>query len=163
MKRFQFRLERVLFVKEQRERLAEMRQQQARARWEQARAECAQIEEQIARAAVDTAQKLRQAAVLGTWQAHYERAAELGELLAAAQRRVAEAEKLLQEANRLRIQAALEVETLRDLRAKEWQNYRKQAAQQQQNRLDELGVQRWLAARGEGPFGPLDAAEGEAS
>jgi flagellar export protein FliJ len=163
MKRFQFRLERVLFVKEQRERLAEMRQQQARARWEQARVECAQIEEQIARAAVDAAEKLRQAAALGTWQAHYERAAELGELLAAAQRRVTEAEKLLQEANRLRIQAALEVETLRDLRAKEWQSYRKQAAQQQQNRLDELGVQRWLAARGEGPFGNLDAAEGEAS
>jgi flagellar export protein FliJ len=163
MKRFQFRLERVLSVKAKRERLAEMRQQQARARWEEARAECARIEEQIARTATDAAQRMRQAAALGTWQAHYERVAELGAQLAAAQRRVAEAEKLLHEANRLRIQASLEVETLRDLRAKERQNYRKQAAQQQQNRLDELGLQRWLAARGAGPFGSPDAADGEGS
>lgn len=163
MKRFQFRLQRVLSLKEQRERIAEMRQQQARARWEEARVECAQIEEQLTRTAASAAERLRQAAALGTWQAHYERAANLSELLAQAQQRVVQAEKLLQEANRLRIQAALEVETLRDLRAKEWELYRKQAAQQQQNRLDELGLQRWLAARDAGPFRSPASAEGEAS
>lgn len=147
MKRFQFRLERVLALKEQHERLAEMRQQQARTRWEEARAECSRIEEQLARTAAQTAVRLREAAALGTWQAHYEQATHLDELLTAAQRRLDEAEKQLQEMNRLRIQAAQEVETLRHLRAKEWQDYRKEAARQQQNKLDELGLQRWLAGR----------------
>lgn len=160
MKRFQFRLERVLSVKERRERLAEMRQQQARARWEAARAECAKIEEQLADAAAHAAERLQQAAALGTWRAYYERTASLDDLLAAAQRRLIEVENQLQEANRQRIQASLEVEALRDLRAKEWQNYQKQAAQQQQNRLDEIGLQRWLAAREKGPFGSPDPAEG---
>lgn len=161
MKRFQFRLQRVLALKEQRERLAELRQQQARTRWDDARTECLRIEEQLTQTTANAARRLREAAVLGTWQAHYEQAAALGELLAAAQRRLIEAEKLLQEANRLRIESALEVETLRDLRAREWQDYRKQAARQQQNNLDELGLQRWLAARDVGPFGSPDTAEGD--
>ncbi len=147
MKRFHFRLERVLSLKEQRERLAEMRQQQARARWEEARVECGRIEGELAHAAANTAARLREATALGTWEVHYEQAARLDELLAAAQQRLAEAEKLLQETNRLRIQAAQEVEMLRDLRAKEWHNYHKEMARQQQNKLDELGLQRWLAER----------------
>lgn len=147
MKRFHFRLERVLALKEQRERLAEMRQQQARARWEEARTQCARIEEELAHATAHTATRLRDAAALGTWQTHYEQAARLGELLAAAQHRLGEAEKLLQEMNRLRIQAAQEVEMLRNLREKEWHNYRREMAQQQQNKLDELGLHRWLAKR----------------
>ena len=150
MKRFQFRLEGVLALKEQRERLAEMRQQRARARWEEARAECVQIEEQLARTAANTAEKLGEAATLGTWQAHYEQVSLLDELLTAAKHRLVEAEKQLQEMNRLRIQAAQEVETLRLLRAKEWEDYRKEAARQQQNKLDELGLQRWLARQKEG-------------
>ena len=160
MKRFQFHLQRVLVLKEQRERLAELRQQQARARRDEAQAECLRMEQQLAQTTANAARRLREAAALGTWQAHYEQAAALGEMLAAAQRRVVEAEKLLQEANRLRIQAAREVETLRDLRAREWQDYRKQAARQRQNNLDELGLQRWLAARSAGPFGSPDTAEG---
>lgn len=163
MKRFQFRLERVLSLKEQRERLAEMRQQQAHSRWEAARKECVRIEEELARTAARAKEKMRESAALGTWRSHYEQAARLGELLAAAQRRLAESEKLLQEANRLRIQAALEVETLRDLRLKEWQNYRREAARRQQNQLDELGLQRWLTAQDAGPFGSSDTTEGDGS
>ncbi|HWG43755.1 MAG TPA: hypothetical protein VN688_13285 [Gemmataceae bacterium] len=161
MKRFHFRLERVLSVKVQRERLAEMRQRQAQARREEARAECVRIEEQLNQTTASASAKLRAAAILGTWQAHYAQAVALGELLAAAQRRADEAEAQLQEANRLRIQASLEVEALRALRAREWQSYRKEAARQQQNNLDELGLRRWLAAREEGPFGSPDAPEGE--
>lgn len=161
MKRFQFRLESVLSLKEQRERLAEMRQQQARAVREEARGECVRIEEQLTQTTASAAEKLREAAMLGTWQAHYAQTAALSEMLAAAQRKLAEAEALLQEANQLRIQAALEVETLRDLRAREWRNYRKEAARQQQNKLDELGLQRWLAGRGKGPFGSPDTGEGD--
>lgn len=151
MKRFHFRLERVLSLKKQRERLAEIRQQQARALWEAARAECVRIEEELARTAANTTEKLREAAALGTWQVHYEQTARLGELLTAAQKRLDEAEKLLQETNRLRIQATQEVEMLRDLRAKEWHNYRKETARQQQNKLDELGLQRWLEQRANRP------------
>lgn len=147
MKRFHFRLERVLLLKEQREQLAEMRQQQARALWEEARMECRRIEEQLGRTMADTAQRIQQAAAMGTWQNHYQQAAHLDEQLAAAQRRLAQSEELLQEMNRQRIQASQEVETLRDLRTKEWQDYCKEAARQQQNILDELGLQRWLAGR----------------
>ncbi len=160
MKRFHFRLERVLALKEQRERLAEVRQQQARARWEEARAECARIEEQMTRTAASAAARLREAAALGTWQIPYEQTMALGERLNAARRQADEAEKLLQEADRLRIQASLEAEALRALRAREWQNYRREAARQQQNNLDELGLQRWLAAQDAGPFGSPDAPEG---
>jgi flagellar export protein FliJ len=161
MKRFHFRLEHVLSLKEQRERLAEMRQQQARARLEEMRAECARIEGEMVRVAVAAATRLREAAALGTWQAHYEQTAHLAEMLTAAQRKTAEAEAQLQEANRLRIQASLEVEALRGLRTREWQNYRKEAAQHQQNNLDELGLQRWLAKREKGPFASPDPREGE--
>lgn len=160
MKRFQFRLQQVLSLKEQRERLAEMWQQQARARRDEAQAECKRIEEQITQTTANAAQRLREAAALGTWPAHFAQAAALDEMLTVAHQHLVEAEKLLQEANRLRIQAALEVETLRDLRAREWQEYRKQAARQRQNNLDELGLQRWLAARDAGPFGSPDTAEG---
>ncbi len=160
MKRFHFRLERVLSVKEQHERSAEIRQQQARARLEEARAECTRIEEQLDRTTANASAKLREAATLGTWQAHYEQAAVLGERLAAARLQANEAQAQLQEANRLRIQASLEVEALRALCAREWQNYLREAARQQQNNLDELGLQRWLAAQGAGPFGSRDTPEG---
>lgn len=161
MKRFHFRLERVLSLKEQRERLAEMRQQQARANLEQVQAECGRIEKEMERIAADAAARLGESATLGTWQAHYEQTAHLGEMLKAAQMRAMEAETQLQEANRLRIQASLEVEALRGLRTREWENYRKEAAQQQQNNLDELGLQRWLAKRATGPFAGPDPRGGE--
>ncbi len=160
MRRFHFRLERVLTVKKQRERLAEIRQQQARARLEEAKAECRRIEAELARTAASAAAKLREAVSLGTWQAPYEHVARLSDLLTAAQARVSEAQKQLQEADRLRIQAALEVEALVGLRTREWQNYRQEAARQQQNNLDELGLQRWLAKRVERPFGHRDPREG---
>lgn len=160
MKRFHFRLERVLSLKEQRERLAEMRQQQARARLEEAQAECVRIEEEMVHLAAAASSRLRESAVLGTWQAHYEQAAHLSELLTAAQRQANDAEARLQEANRLRIQASLEVEALRGLRAREWQNYRKEVGQQRQNNLDELGLQRWLAKRAAEPFASPDPREG---
>ncbi len=152
MKRFHFRLERALAVKKQREKMAEMRQQQARARWEEARAECARIEKELLRNAEESAARLRQAAALGTWQAHYERASQLEELLREARRIADEVEARLQEANRLRIQASLAVEALLSLRAREWESYRRDAGRRRQNDLDELGMQRWLAQRAASPF-----------
>lgn len=160
MKRFQFRLQRVLSLKEQRERLAEARQQQARARLDAARAECNRLEDELARTAAEGAARWREVAALGIWQASYERSAALDEMLAAARRLAEEAEKQLQEADRLRIQASLEVESLRALRAREWEDYRKETSRQRQSNLDELGLQRWRAARKAGPFGGPDTGEG---
>jgi flagellar export protein FliJ len=161
MKRFHFRLERVLSVKKQREKLAEMRQQQARAQWEEAKAECTRLEEELLRNAVESAARLRQAAALGTWQAHYERAAMLEQSLRVAQRRADEAEARLQEANRLRIQASLEVEALLTLRTREWETYRRDAERRRQNDLDEVGMQRWLARRAANPFAVVEGSEGD--
>jgi flagellar export protein FliJ len=161
VKRFHFGLERVLSLKEHRERLAEMRQQFARARLEQAQAECQRLEAELVRTATSAATKLREAVRLGTWQAPYEQSALLSEMLAAAQKRTAEAEKQLQEADQLRIQATREAEALRSLRTRQWQSYRQEVARQRQNNLDELGLQRWLAKRDAGPFGGPALGEGD--
>lgn len=163
MKRFHFRLERVLSLKEQRERLAELRQQQARAHLEEAKAECVRIEDEMVRVAAAAAARLRESAGLGTWQAHYEQSAHLAKMLTTAQQRASEAEAALQEANRLRVQASLEVEALRSLRTREWQNYRKETARHKQNNLDELGLQRWLAKRAAGTMARPNSREGEGS
>lgn len=161
MKRFVFRLERVLSVKEQRERMAEIRQEQARARLEEAQAACSSIEAEMSRTAAEAATRLRASAALGTWQAPYEQTAVLWRMLTEAQKRAEEAETQLQEANRLRLQASLEVETLRGLRTREWQAYRKEADRQRQNNLDELGLQRWLASRESGPFAGPEPRQGD--
>jgi flagellar export protein FliJ len=163
MKAFQFRLERVLAVKERREELAEMHQRQARARLEEARAECARIEDHLSHVTTSAAANLREAALLGIWQIPYEHAAALETRLAAAQQQLREAEKQLQEADRLRIQASLEAEALRTLRAREREQHRRETARRQQDDLDELGLQRWLA-QDRGPFAsPGNPAKGEPS
>lgn len=54
----------------------------------------------------------------------------------------------LAEADRRRIQASVEVEALLTLRHQQWEEYREAQLRAGQRELDELGLWRWLAARG---------------
>ena len=99
MKRFEFRLERVLKVKQQQQRLAELRQQQARFRVETAHAEVAagqhQIQELAAALDSESGRETRQELRL----AHFERSRLLGQSLAAAEDRSRKAEYELHQAD----------------------------------------------------------------
>jgi hypothetical protein len=71
VQRFEFRLERVLKLKKQREWLAELRQKQARAALDAARAEVAAINEQIAHSAAALEAGLAGAGRDASWLARH--------------------------------------------------------------------------------------------
>jgi hypothetical protein len=146
VKRFEFRLERVLKVKQQRQRLAELRQQQARARLDAALAVTVALQGEIRETAAAVARSIggngRQ-----LWMALYERSRILGLALEAAEVKVRQAEQEFSQADAGRRQIATEVEALLNLRQQQWQGYCQDVARVRQEQLDELGLRRWLAAR----------------
>ena len=157
MKRFLFRLERVLKLKQQRERLAELRQQQARQLVEAARAEVSRLTEQLQQTAGALRGKGAGPVPAGTWIAHYVHSAQLGQALESAEVHVQRALQRLQEAAAQRTKIAQEVEALQHLRGQQWQEHSQDMMRAEQVRLDELGMRRWTAAplaggRGEPPL-----------
>ena len=147
MKRFHFRLERVLKLKQQRERLAELRQQQARQVVEAAKAEVARLTEQLRQTAGALGGKLGGAVPASAWVAHYEHSAQLGQALQSAEARVERALRGLHEASAQRTQIAREVESLLYLRRQQWDEHWKDVARAEQVQLDEQGMRRWMAAQ----------------
>lgn len=158
MKRFQFRLERVLRLKEQRERLAELRQQQARLAVEAARARVSLLQEELTRAARSLQDKVGRAAASGEWVAGAEHTARLGKALGAAEADVRRADEDLRAAAVERTRVATEVEALLHLRQEAWQVHHEEAQRDEQERLDELGMRRWQ--REQTPGRPGTAAGG---
>ena len=146
MKRFEFRLERVLKVKQQRQRLAELRQQQARARLNAAQAVVAALQGEIRETAAAVERSVG-ANGRQLWMALYERSRILGQALEAAEVKVQQAQEELSKADAWRRQIATEVEALLNLRQQQWQGYCQEVARAQQEQLDELGLRRWLAAQ----------------
>jgi flagellar FliJ protein len=147
VKRFEFRLEQVLKVKRQQERLAELRQQQARFRLEATQAEVAAVQRQIQELAAALDKGIQGAAEQQLWIAHYQRSRVLGQSLTAAEDRVQRAQRELDEADVRRKQIATEVEALLHLRQEQWHAYRQEVARAQQEHLDELGMRRWLTGQ----------------
>ncbi len=147
MKRFEFRLERVLKLKEQRKRLAELAQKQAFLALEGARAESAAVRDLLAQNALALQVQLGQCVPSGTWIAHYLHSARLGQALDAAEAKVEHFTQGLQEANKKRAQVAVEVEVLLSLRHEQRQKHGEETQWAEQIRLDDLGIQRWRAAR----------------
>jgi hypothetical protein len=146
VRRFEFRLERVLKVKKQREWLAELRLKQARAVLDAAEAEVAALTEQVARGADALAARLGQpddGSRLGRWQ----QSARLGDLLEAAEAKARAAAARYREAAAARTQIAAEVEALFFLRRQEWQEHRLALLRAGQEQLDEVGLRRWLAGQ----------------
>lgn len=143
MKRFEFRLERVLAWKRQRERLAELRLQRASLEREAARSRVRSLREQLDQS---TARFAGRAADLALRLAQSRHLAQAGELLRQAEEQLVRAEHTVKEANSVWSQAAREVEVLVRLRGRRWQDYLLQKSRAEQEQLDELGMRRWLTA-----------------
>ncbi|HZT82338.1 MAG TPA: flagellar export protein FliJ [Gemmataceae bacterium] len=145
MKRFQFRLERLLRLKEQRKRQAELAQAQARQALDRARAEVASLLGQLAAAAEECARRVGRPLPAGEWLLRQDHVGRLRAALDAAEEGVRQAERNLAEADARRARAALEVEALTRLRQRQWEAWRRDADRAEQGQADELGMRRWQA------------------
>ncbi len=145
MQRFEFRLERVLKLKKQREWLAEVRQKQARAALDAARAAVAVLHDQVARSAAALAAGLAGAAEDPAWLARQQQALRLGPVIELAESKARQADVQYQEASAARTRIATEVEALLHLRGQEWQVHRLAVLKAQQEQLDEVGMRLWRA------------------
>jgi flagellar export protein FliJ len=161
MRRFQFRLERVLKLKEQAERAAELRLKQARVTLEQARAEVVALWGRLTQNAVALAGRVGTPVPTGSWVAYYEHSAQLAQALNVAEANAQRALQALQEAAAQRAKIATEVETLKYLRHQQWQEHWAEVARLEQIRLDDLGMRRWRAAQAAEP--PPEPAAREAN
>lgn len=146
MRRFDFRLQRVLWYREQRERLAEIEQKQAAAALHVAEERINGLQDQLSQTAAVMHQ---QAGGTGTavWLACYAQAARIGAALDAAEVNAAEARQNVHEANGRRKQASIEVEGILTLRHKHAEVHRKAELKAEQERGDELALGRWQAAK----------------
>jgi flagellar export protein FliJ len=147
VKRFEFRLERVLRLKRQRTRLAEIRQKRARMAVDAAEARVAAIRLELARNAAGLGEKVGVALPAGTWQGVQAHAARLGRDLEAAEVDLRRATGELDQAAAARARAAAEEEALLFLRRRAEETHREAVARAEQVRLDELSLLRWRAAR----------------
>ncbi len=133
MKRFEFRLDQVLRLKQQRHKLAELRRREAQAARDKALSEAANIREQLTRAAVEGSQPAGQAASVAAWMNRARYLAVLEQSLHAAEANVRAAEKTLQAAAAALAAAAKEEETLVALRDRQWLEHRREAARHEQH------------------------------
>lgn len=147
MKKFEFHLDGLLRVKRQLEHLADLEQQKAQQRVADAVSRVDALTAQLAKASDHIAGRVGQAMAAGEWAAAFQRAERLGEQIAAAKREVQAAEQVLETARRERVQVATEVEALSTLRGQQWAQWRQEVAAADQERLDELGLRRWMAAQ----------------
>lgn len=155
MKRFEFRLERVLKLKRQRERLVELRQQRARLMVETVEARILAIRNELTRNSLGLVSKIGQALPAGSWQGVQLHAISLDRELEKAEAELRRAMQELEQAAAALRQAVSEVEALLYLRRRAKEAHHDAVERAEQVRLDELGLQRWQAAR--------DSAEGEFS
>lgn len=147
MKKFEFHLDGLLRVKRQLEHLAELEFQKAQQRVTDAVAAVNSLTAQLARESDHVAGRVGQTMAAGEWAAGFVRAERLGERITAAKQDLAAAEQLLETARRERVQVATEVEALSTLRGQQWEQWRQEVAAADQERLDELGMRRWMAAQ----------------
>jgi flagellar FliJ protein len=147
VKKFEFHLDGLLRVKRQLENLAELEQQKAQRRVSDAVATVDALTAQLAEASDRMAGRVGHAMAAGEWAAGFERAERLGRQIVAAKNDLAAAEQSLESARRERVQVATEVEALSTLRGQQWEQWRQEVAAADQERLDELGLRRWMAAQ----------------
>jgi flagellar export protein FliJ len=147
MKHFTFDLDRVLKFKQRREQLAQVQQKQAAAALQAAQAEAATLRDQLDRGCLRLQLKLGKPQDATTWLAVYLQSSLLQQALQSADRKVEGAAEKFQVAAAARTKAAAEVEVLLTLRQQKWQDHLREFQQTAQERLDELGLRRWLGAR----------------
>lgn len=147
MKRFHFRLQRLLRLNQQKERQAELRQLQARGVWEAAGRDVDSLLDGLVRSAAAVESRIGRPIETDCWTAQYQHMTQLRLALDAAETSAQRAKTALDEANGFRRIAAAEVEALRFLREQQWQQHREESARAEQERLDEM----WLRRRGLAP------------
>ena len=145
MKRFEFRLERILQMKKKLERLAELHQQRARAEFEAATARVDLAEQRVSEAGSGGMDALRKAAALGSWQTRYELVASLEQEVTTAREQANHSQQLLLVAQLARTRIATEVEVLDRLRQDQFRTHREEVTRREYEQLDEVGMRRWLA------------------
>lgn len=147
MKKFEFHLDGLLRVKRQLEHLAELEFQKAQQQVTDAVTAVNSLTVQLTRESDHSAGRVGQIMAAGEWAAAFARAERLGEQITAARQDLVTAEQVLETARRERVQVATEVEALSTLRGQQWEQWRQEVAAADQERLDELGMRRWMAAQ----------------
>lgn len=150
MTRFEFPLDRLLALRRQLVRRAEAAQ--ARARLDVTRATAAA---DAARAALDrhadaTAAGVGRTTTVLEWHAAADRTEGFARTIADRDADVAAAQAAYAAADRERARLAREVDALATLRGQRWEEWSREAAKADQERLDEIGVRRWTLARSVG-------------
>jgi flagellar FliJ protein len=149
VKQFEFSLDRLLKVKRQLERIAEMEQQRAREAVDHARARLQDLRDQLTRVSDQLNASVGRAMAPFQWTSVCDLADRLGHSIRSSEQEVAETERKFQDASQERAHVATEVEALVHLRQQQWSQWRQEAQKADQDRLDELGMRQWQAARGE--------------
>lgn len=147
MKRFQFSLERVLKLKEQRQKLAEQHQRQALAAVEALRATLRELQDQLSTKAEEIQGQLGTPLPSGEWIARYQHSAFIEKAIERAELELQQAVQRLSEADTRRKQITTEVEALLHLRERQWEDHAEETRHQEQIQLDDIGMRRWISAQ----------------
>jgi flagellar export protein FliJ len=154
VKRFDFPLDRVLKIKRQLERVAELEQQRAGDAVNRARAILQRHHDELTRVSDHVLAGVGRPVAAHHWAAASDLSGRIGQSIQAAEAEVDAAEKRLRAAAQKRARVATEVEAIATLRRQQWDEWRQEAQQVDQERLDELGLRRWQAARDEATSPP---------
>jgi flagellar protein FliJ len=142
MKRFEFRLERLLRLKRQKDRQAESRQLQARRVWEAAQSEVESLLERLMQTAEAVENRIGRTIEADCWTAQFQHMTQVRLAVDAAEVKAKRALEGLEEANRLRRITATEVEALEHLRQEQWREHRQETALAEQHRIDDVYLHR---------------------
>jgi hypothetical protein len=147
VRRFTFRLERVLRLKQQREKLAALAQAQAASAVERARITVAALQAELKQNALAIGAKVGQVTPSGVWLAKYEHSARLAAVLETAEQQLQHAAVCLREASVARSRFATEVEVLIAQKQRQRREHRHETMAKQQIDLNEIAMRRWQAAQ----------------
>lgn len=142
MKKFQFRLQRLLWYHQQRQKQAEVKLRQAVMLRETAVSEVQAIELEIERAC-QLPEKVGQLVNLAARRNVGEHLLTLGRTLTAAREKLKAADQRVRQADEARMQITKDVEALLHLRAQQLQAHRDEISHQQQIILDEVVMRQW--------------------
>ena len=154
MKRFDFPLDRVLKMKRQFERVAELEQQRAGDAVNRARAILQGHCDELVRISNHVLAGVGRPVAAHHWAAASDLSGRIGQSIQAAEAEIELAEKRLRAATQKRARVATEVEALATLRHQQLEVWQQEVQQVDQERLTELGLRRWQAARDEATSPP---------
>jgi flagellar export protein FliJ len=142
VKKFQFRLQRLLWYHQQRQKQAEVRLQQAAMQREAAFDVVREVQRQIEAACQlpEAAGKLVNLSARQNMAAHLQ---QLGKTLNSATESLQKADQRLREADQVRTQITKDVEGLLHLRVQQLEEHTDEVARQQQIVLDEVVMRQW--------------------